>query len=176
MLHLNFSSLFLVVPCFALFIYFWLKKRKLLPLFVIFVAIIVPKISVIGFSSNYHTGIRVEDLLILGYCLVLAIEKFKNVKDIFKSKLFIAFVIYMSILAISLATGVFKARQYSLFGGILSYVRRAEYFCFIFAGFDFYKQNKDNFMFYIRWVLLITLILNFVVGILQCMGILGRRP
>ncbi|MBQ8425453.1 MAG: hypothetical protein IJX17_05480 [Clostridia bacterium] len=163
MFSFNIWSLTLLIPCFALFIFFLFKKREILPLFIILVAIFVPKIPVINLKTNYFTGVRVEDLLILAYCFILLCEGFKNVKEVFKSKIFLFFIFYMLVLFISLLTGLLKEYEYSRFGGFLAYIRRIEYFCFIFAGYDFYKQNKSNFFSIIKNSIFVILIINLSV-------------
>lgn len=173
MFSFNIWSLTLLIPCFALFIFFLFKKREILPLFIILVAIFVPKIPVINLKTNYFTGVRVEDLLILAYCFILLCEGFKNVKEVFKSKIFLFFIFYMLVLFISLLTGLLKEYEYSRFGGFLAYIRRIEYFCFIFAGYDFYKQNKSNFFSIIKNSIFVILIINLAVGIPQYLNFIG---
>lgn len=173
MLNINYWSLFILIPCLVVFIFLFLKNRKFLPLFVLLVAIAFPKITVIGLSTNYSTGIRTEDILILGYCIVLLIERFKYVKDFFKTTLFKVFIFYILLLSISLITGLVKENEYSILGGVLSYVRRIEYFCFVFVGYDFYVQNKKYFFDIIKWSLSIIILVNFFIGIYQYTNICG---
>lgn len=123
------------------------KKEKYLNIFLsilIIVILVVPKINIISIQGS-RNGIRIDDIFILIYAIILLyriinkkIEINKQIKNIM-----LIFGIYIFICIISTIINSINGRV----GFILSslyVIRKIEYFVLFFAGIDFYNTSRDK--------------------------------
>ncbi len=130
---------------------------------------ILPKINLIKVGGS-STGIRIEDILILIYIVLEIMSRFKNGKKINCKKLNKIkkiFSVYIMICICSTFFGTIKGWINPLVGG-LYLIRKIEYFCMIYIGYNYMKKIKDlykilpkiNYIIYIHFGLSILQIIR----------------
>lgn len=163
----------LLLPFILMYFYVMKKHRNILSIYVLTIAIILPKISIINVNFVYGTGIRIEDIILVMFGITLIFEKLESIKSFFKTRLFIIFIVYVIVITASLFSGFYIGGIYSKSSAFFRYLRNIEYFCYLFVGIDFYSKNKDKFYTYIKYFLYITLIVNLFVAISQKYEMMG---
>lgn len=136
-------GLFIFVLSIVLFFVILKKQRKYLSLFVIIITLFLPKINILKISSGTATGLRTEDLIIFLFMIVICFkEQFKSCYKLFDLKVFKLFYLYILLSVISSFIGVSSGYTYSYSLSIFSLIRKVEYFCYIFVGYDLIYQLK----------------------------------
>lgn len=138
---------------------------------------IFPKINIIDIPG-IHIGIRIEDLIILGYTIFIIVKliKDKNINNYSKTlkNIFLIFMIYFILCLVSTILGYIKG-YISIYMGMFYLFRKLEYFMFIFIGYDFIKKssnietNKNKFIKTINFIVII----HFLICLLQMTGLIG---
>lgn len=153
----------------------YLKNNFYILIFVLLA--IFPKINIINIPG-IHIGVRLEDLIILGYSIFVIVNFIKTKGKIYESKslrwIVSIFAIYFIFCLISTVIGWIKG-YVSIFMGMFYLVRKIEYFMFIFIGYDFIKRalnpkEKKNTL--IKAVNAVVLV-HFIICILQLAGVVG---
>lgn len=103
-----------------------------------------PKFNIINISGS-RTGIRLDDIFLLGYCVLLLINILKKgFKQYYKlKKICSIFIICILSFFISNILGI-KNGDVTFFLAFLNLVRKIEYFILIFAGYDLYNELKSE--------------------------------
>lgn len=126
---------------------------------------ILPKINLIKVGGS-STGIRIEDILILIYIMLEIMSRFKNGKKINCKKLNKIkkiFSVYIMICICSTFFGTIKGWINPLVGG-LYLIRKIEYFCMIYIGYNYMKKIKDLYKILPK--------INYIIYIHFCLSIL----
>ncbi len=154
----------------------FLKSNFYILLF-LFIALF-PKINVVNIG-NKTVGIRIEDFIILFYFIYLVYKLIKNKKNINNyeklKKLTTIFGVYLFFCTISTIYGFFKG-YISILYGILYTARKLEYFVFVFIGYDYIyskDEGKDKTKNTFFRVINITVIIHFIICMMQVLGIFG---
>ena len=105
---------------------------------------ILPKINLIKVGGN-STGIRIEDILILIYILFEIMSKFKNGNKINCKKLNKVQKLFRTYIMICICSTFFGAIKgwISPIIGVLYLIRKIEYFCMIYIGYNYIKKIRD---------------------------------
>lgn len=122
---------------------------------------ILPKINIISVGEN-TTGIRLEDILIAIYIFFEVISIIKNNKKSSCKKLnkiTRMFFVYIILCLCSTIFGISKG-WITTITSFLYLVRKIEYFCMIYIGYNYMKRIKDikyllpklNFIVYIHFI------------------------
>lgn len=138
-------GLFIAILSIILFFVILKKQRKYLSLFVIILTLFLPKINIIQLSSGTATGLRTEDLIIFLFMIIICFkEKFDNCYKIFDYKVFKLFYLYIFLSVISSFIGVISGYTFNYSLSIFALIRKVEYFCYIFVGYDLVYQLGNN--------------------------------
>ena len=122
------------------------KKDKYLHIFlsiIIIVILIFPKINIISIKDS-RTGIRIDDILIAIYAIILLyrlITKKIKIEKLTKN-IIIIFSIYIFTSFISTIVNCLNG-YVDFFVSILYVIRKIEYFILLFAGIDYYNTSKS---------------------------------
>ena len=142
------GKLGLVVTIISIIIFtiLWIKKREYLSLYIIFAMLFLPKINIIKISAGTTVGLRADDLLILLFVVVICFfERFKSCSKVFDSKIFKLFCLYLFLSTISALIGMVTGYTYNSGLSLFTLIRKVEYFCYIFVGYDAMYYLKGNF-------------------------------
>ena len=134
---------------------------------------ILPKINIIKISGN-STGIRIEDIIISIYLILEMISVIKKRKIKLESKDLITiskyFFIYIMIASISTMYGLIRGWVQPIIS-MLYLMRKIEYFCLIFVGYNYMKQIKD--ITKLKSKINFVVLFHFAFSILQLLGLVG---
>lgn len=148
------------------------KVMNILYIIILLVILFLPKINIINITGTY-IGIRIEDFLVALFVILYVL---KNKKDIFKidnkslKNTVVHFAFYILLCIISTISGIVNKNIKIIFG-LLYLLRKIEYFLFIFMGYDFLKNNKNEKILF--KLLDYSVIIHFVIILLQNIGIIG---
>ena len=134
---------------------------------------IFPKINIISVSGS-TAGIRIEDLLIAIFVVLYIVSNTKNGKIKIRSKktynIFKIFAIYIFICIISSVWGIYKGWIRPVLA-LLFLIRKIEYFCMIFVGYDYWLRTKDENK--INKIMDWCVLFHFIISLLQLAGVIG---
>ena len=141
------SGLGLIISIIAivLFVLICVKKREYLALYVIFAMLFLPKINIITLASGTSAGLRTDDLLIFLFMFTICfIDKFKSCKTLFDTKVFKIFYLYFFASILSFFIGEISGYSFNTMLSFFTLIRKVEYFCFIFLGYDAVYHSKGK--------------------------------
>lgn len=148
------------------------KVMNILYIIILLVILFLPKINIINVYGTY-VGIRIEDFLV---ALFVILYIFKNKKNIFRidnkslKNTVVYFVFYILLCVISTISGIAN-KNIEISFGFLYLLRKVEYFLFIFMGYDFLQDNKNEKILF--KLLDYSVIIHFIIILLQNIGIIG---
>lgn len=143
--------------------------KNLIAILMIIVAIF-PKVDIINIHGM-STGIRLEDFLIaILMILIIIFYKKLNFKNNHLKKISNYFLLYFIICIGSTVLGSCLG-YVKIIKGLLFVLRKFEYFIFIYFGYIYYKNNKDdkNISIFINF----TVIFHLIICLLQYFGLVG---
>lgn len=146
------------------------NNRKIC-LFMLIAILLLPKINLISISGS-NTGIRIDDILILLYCLYyIFCGEFLKLK-IYRSKTFFyTSIIFFLFSILSIFSGLFVGTLTRSFIAVLALLRKFEYFIFVFIGVSYVSHGGSYKE--VRRVLDIVFLLLGVIAVFQILGIIG---
>ena len=112
-----------------------------------------------------QVSIRLEDFLLVGLTLALAIYLAPKIKQVFSHKLERAIFVYLAVGLVSLLSGVILTKTVIPQVGFLHWARRIEYFVPFFLGIVAVRK-KENLEFHIK-IIMLTLFVIFIYGLGQ---------
>ena len=132
-----------------------------------------PKVNIINLPGTY-IGIRIEDVLALAFVIIYVIKENKKLKGLFTDnnmkKTLMFFGIYIFVCFVSTINGIIN-EIIDIKMSLLYLLRKIEYFIFIFIGYDMVKKEKD--LKFIFNILNISIIIHFIIAVLQRLNIVG---
>ena len=138
-------GLLVAIIAIVIFVLIYIKRREYLSLYVIFMMLFLPKINIMSLSSGTSAGLRTDDLLILLFMIVICfVDKFKSCKTLFDTKVFKIFYIYFIVSILSFFIGEISGYSFNTMLSAFTLIRKLEYFCFIFLGYDAVYYSKDK--------------------------------
>jgi glycosyltransferase involved in cell wall biosynthesis len=147
-------------------------KQKIYILIFLIIAI-WPKFNIINVAGS-SVGIRLEDFAIAGFVIYNIFKCIKTKEIPFKNinfkKLVIIFSVFMAASSISTVYGIFNNYIHPIVG-FLFLIRKLEYFIFIFIGYEYALEEKNNISF--QKVINFIVIFHFTFAILQICGLVG---
>lgn len=151
-----------------------IKSNKSLNIFLtllIIVILVAPKINIISISGS-RNGIRIDDIFIAAYVIILLyriINKKIKINNTIKTVIII-FCGYILINIVSTVINYIKG-EVEIILSLLYVIRKIEYFILFFAGIDYYNtcKNKND------WLKLLNMIVAFhvIYSILEYTNIMG---
>lgn len=160
-----------------------IKKQKITKAFFLILIcsfLIFPKINIISIPGS-RTGIRLEDICILIYCIYFYYRHIiKGIKINSKLKKIInSFGICFIVFLISTILGIVRGNTH-FFLSFLHLFRYLEYFILFFAGYDYIKisKNKNDIFLILDLILIFHGIYMFLecLNIVEDIGYLINRP
>lgn len=147
---------------------FFIRKRKDLDLFLIFLIFFLPKINIISMGSMTTAGIRIDDFLIL-YLLIHNYRKstYENIY-IHRGVKFLYLLTLSNI--VSIITGIMIGLNSNILYPILVIVRKFEYFSLIFVGFNMARKYNDRLHLLEKEYIRLN-IYHAIVGLMQLFGV-----
>lgn len=156
------------------FVYMFFQQRKYLALYVIIIVLFLPKINIFTLTAESKAGLRSEDLIIAFFMLFTVFgEKCKSYKKVFSNNIFKFFLLFLGSSVISFFIGLISKYTYSVSLSFFSLLRKVEYFCFIFVGYDLYYFNRGNMRFLLKKTLSLFVIYTAFISIFQMLGLVG---
>ena len=127
-----------------------MKKSKIMNMNILYIIILLvilffPKINIINIPRTY-IGIRIEDFLVALFVILYVLKNKKNIFKIDNKSLkntVIYFSFYVLLCIISTISGIVN-KNIEISFGLLYLLRKIEYFLFVFMGYDFFKNNKNE--------------------------------
>lgn len=133
------------------------KYKNYLFIFVLIFVILYPKFPLVGVSGTF-VSIRLEDILIAITFLIFGILNIKRLKDLNKP-IQKSIIIYWLVGFVSVFSAIFVTKSADLSIGLLHALRRVEYMGMFMIGY-WAISNKNDFLFLIKTILLISLIVG----------------
>ena len=170
---MNLLGIIFCMVAVVLFCFVYKNDRKYLSLYVLAVVLFIPKINILTLTTGAAAGLRTDDLIIFMFVLVLLVEKFETIKDVFTSKVFMIYVLYVIASVFSFVLGIATGQTFNFKLSLFSLIRKVEYFCFIFVGYDFIYHNKGDYQTPFNKLLYAFTTFTGVVSVLQYASIIG---
>lgn len=170
---MNYLGLGFCIISLALFLWIYKKHREYLSLFVLAVVMVLPKVNIISLSKGTAAGLRTDDLIMLVFMVVVLLERFKTCKVVFKSKVFWVYAAYILSSIISFVIGFITHQTFMKGLSFFSLMRKIEYFCFVFLGYDFMFFNKDNYQELFNKFIYAFTTFTAVLSVLQYFDVIG---
>lgn len=171
---MNPVALVLVLVLLGGFIYLFIKQRQLLALYVILVVLIIPKTNILALTAESNAGLRSEDIIIALFMLFTVIgERCKSYRKVFSNSIFKLFLLYLFSSVVSFIVGIVSTYTFSLSLSFFGLLRKVEYFCFIFVGYDFYHYNQGEARTILKKTLNVFTVFTAVFSLFQVLGIIG---
>lgn len=123
-----------------------------------------PKFPAISVAGTY-VAIRLEDFLVLFVFLIFFATQFRKFKSFFRDDINRAILIFLSVGAASLISGIFLTQSVTFHIGLLHWLRRVEYITVFWVGAAAIR-NTRGLDFYLK-LFGITVILAFIYGLGQ---------
>jgi hypothetical protein len=127
---------------------------------ILIVVPLFPKFPAFRIMGTY-VAIRLEDFLILGTLLVFTIPIISNFRNIMRSGVARAILLFLLIGGISIFSGAFLTETINIKIGLLHWFRRIEYLSLFFIGLTYIKLNGGKA--FLEFVIKLLLLVNFIV-------------
>lgn len=166
MLSINVVSYILIFIYFVS--YFFIRRKKDINLFCVFLIFFMPKINLISVGSMTTAGIRVDDLIIL-MLLLKNLNRVSYKNEYAQRGIKFLFILTLSN-AISIFTGIIIGLNSNMLYPLLVVVRKFEYFSLIFVGYNIARKYRNRLVTIEKEYIRLNLYLA-VVGLLQLAGL-----
>lgn len=171
---MNFWAFGLALISIIIFFFLYFKKREYLAAYVISIVIFLPKINIVSLSESASAGLRTDDLIIcLFMVLTILVEKMRTYENAINSKFYKLFCLYLICSFISFNVGMITGYTYSISLSFFNIIRKIEYFCFIFVGYDVYFYHKGKTKEFIKRLLNIFIVYTLVISFFQIIRVFG---
>lgn len=117
-----------------------------------------PKFPLLGVSGTF-VAVRIEDFVLAAILTVWLASRYSSLSGLLKLPVHRSILIYLSVGAAALFSGIFLTKTTFPGQGLLHWTRRIEYMSMFFVAYDFLK-NRIQIQFLIRSIVLVSVLVG----------------